>query len=115
MRVAGFGFRAGASLASFHAAYALTGGADALATATDKAAALAPFATSLGLPLIQVTRAALAAHPRPGSARVTALYGTGSLAESAALAAAGPGARLTLSRVTSPDGQVAASLAESPT
>lgn len=115
MKVAGFGFRTGASLASFQAAYAMIGPADALATAEDKAAGLAPFAAHQGLPVIHVTRAALATHRRPGSARVTALYSTGSLAESAALAAAGPGARLMMPRVTSPDGQVVAALAESPT
>ena len=38
MRVAGFGFRQNASLASLQAAFDLTGGADALATAEDQAA-----------------------------------------------------------------------------
>jgi cobalt-precorrin 5A hydrolase len=112
MRVAGFGFRQGAGLASFQAALDAVGGADALATVEDKLAGLTPLARATGLPLIPVTRLALATHPRPGSARVAALYGTGSLAESAALAAAGPGATLIIPRVTSPDGQVVAAIAE---
>lgn len=110
MRVAGFGFRQGATLASFQAAYAMTGGADALATVDSKLPGLAPLAQATGLPMIGVTKADLS--PRPGSARVNGLYGTGSVAESAALAAAGPGARLSVSRVTSPDGQVVAAIAE---
>ena len=112
MRVAGFGFRQGAALASFQAALDAVGGADALATVEDKLTGLTPLARATSLPLIPVTRADLQAHARPGSARVTALYGTGSVAESAALAAAGPGATLTIPRVTSPDGQVVAAIAE---
>ena len=113
MRVAGFGFRTSASLASLQAALALAGGrVDAVATADNKAAGLAPLADALGLPLIAVPRAGLAAQDRPGSARVRALYGTGSVAESAALAAAGQGARLVVGRVTSPDGLAVAAIAE---
>ena len=113
MRVAGFGFRASASLASLQAALTLAGGAvDALATVEGKTKGLAPLADALGLPLIAVTRAALAAHQRPGSARVSGMYGTGSVAESAALAAAGQGARLVVGRLVSPDGQAVAAIAE---
>ena len=112
MKVAGFGFRQGASLASFQAALALTNGADALATVDTKQPGLADLARATGLPLIAVAKATLALHPRPGSPRVTALYGTGSVAESAALAAAGPGASLTQPRLTSPDGQVVIAIAE---
>ena len=111
MRVAGFGFRHNAPLASFQAALALTGGADALATVDAKLPGLTDLAHATGLPLIAVAKAALALHPRPGSARVMALYGTGSVAESAALAAAGPGAALTQPRLTSPDGQVVIAIA----
>ena len=112
MRVAGFGFRQGASLASFQAALALTGGADALTTVEAKLPGLSDLARTTGLPLIAVPKATLALHPRPGSPRVKALYGTGSVAESAALAAAGPGASLTQPRLTSPDGQVVIAIAE---
>ena len=112
MRVAGFGFRHNAPLASFQAALALTGGADALATVDAKLLGLTDLSRATGLPLIAVSQAALALHPRPGSPRVMALYGTGSVAESAALAAAGPGASLTQPRRTTPDGQVVIAIAE---
>ncbi len=113
MRIAGLGFRSLATMASFDAALALIPGADAVATAEDKAPALAQFAQKSGLALIAVPLAALKAHPRPGSPRVQARYGTGSLAESAALAAAGPGARLLQSRLVTPDRLVTIALAES--
>jgi cobalt-precorrin 5A hydrolase len=116
MRVAGFGFTSAASLASLQAALTLAGGAvDAVATVEGKAKGLAPLADALGLPLITVTRAELATHKRPGSARVSALFGTGSVAESAALAAAGQGARLVVGRITSPDGQAVAAIAQGQT
>ena len=112
MRVAGFGFRHNAPLASLQAALALTGGADALATSEDKAPGLTDLARSTGLPVIAVSKTDIARHPRPGSARVKALYGTGSLAESSALAAAGPGATLIEPRQTTQDGQVAIAIAK---
>jgi cobalt-precorrin 5A hydrolase len=62
--------------------------------------------------LIGITTTALAAHPRPGSDRVRKLYGTGSVAESAALAAAGLKAVLVVTRVTSPDGLAVVAIAE---
>lgn len=114
MIIAGFGFRKGAPLTSFHAALALIPTPEALATADGKAPDLAPLAQALNLPLIALTSDQIARHPRPGSARVTALYATGSLAESAALAAAGPGAILTHPRQTTPDGMVVVAVAESP-
>ncbi len=113
MRVAGFGFRGSASLASLLDAFAQTGGAaDAIATVVDKAPGLAELTRHLGLPLIAVSRSDLGAQVRPGSDRVTGLYGTGSVAESAALAAAGQGARLVVARVVSADGMAVAALAE---
>ena len=113
MRVAGFGFRKSASLASLQDALARAGGnVDAVATVVDKAAGLADLAQHLGLPLIAVSRADLAAQVRPGSARVKAMFGTGSVAESAALAGAGRGARLVATRVTSADGLAVAAIAK---
>ena len=113
MRVAGFGFRTSATLASLQSALTLAGGpVDAVATVDSKAAGLADLARHLGVPVIAVNRAALAANDRPGTARVRALYGTGSVAESAALAAAGAGARLVAARITSPDGRAVAAIAE---
>jgi cobalt-precorrin 5A hydrolase len=113
MIVAGFGFQSGAGLASLQAALQATGcQVQALATAENKAMGLTKLAQQLGLPVISVSGADLAAHARPGSQRVLALYGTGSVAESAALAAAGRGARLIISRTSSPDGQAVAAIAE---
>ncbi len=116
MRVAGIGFRKGTPLASLREALDRAGGAEGvtlLATAATKADALAPFAASLGLPVIGVAPADLAAQPViTQSPRIRALHGTGSLAEAAALAAAGPGARLVGPRAQSSDGSATAALAE---
>jgi cobalt-precorrin 5A hydrolase len=77
----------------------------ALYTAEEKLAepALNEAATRLGLPLIHLPRAALkAASDRAvtKSRRVLALFGVPSVAETAALAGAGPGARLVLARIS---------------
>jgi cobalt-precorrin 5A hydrolase len=119
MKVAGFGFRTGTTLAALQDALARAGGPQgltAIATATDKAMGLEPLAAALNLPLIAVPPAALAAQTTlTRSARVAARYGTGSLAEAAALAAAGPGARLSAPRARSHDGTATAAIAERPT
>ena len=117
MIVAGVGFRKTASLASLRDAFLRAGGAraTALATAEDKAGAeiLLQLAAERTLPVHAVPLAALAAQPAQTiSPRVAALYGTGSLAEAAALAAAGHGARLLVARVTSQDRRATAALAE---
>jgi cobalt-precorrin 5A hydrolase len=116
MRVAGIGFRAGASHAALLEALVKAGGPDgltALATAADKATALQSFAATLCLPVLAVDAVGLANQPvLTHSTRVKTLYGTGSLAEAAALAAAGPGARLLGSRVQSSDGMATAAIAE---
>lgn len=114
MIVAGFGFRGGATTAALVAAYqAAGGGADALATAEDKAAhgVFRALGVELGLPLIAVPLADLSPDASP-SPHVPGRYHNRSLAEAAALAAAGPGARLLGPRVTSPDGMATAALAE---
>ncbi len=116
MIVAGFGFRAGATLAALQDALARAGGPERvthLATVAAKAEGLLPLAGALGLPVI-----AVAAGELPGqvvlthSERVDALFGTGSVAEAAALAAAGPGARLWGPRVVSTNGTATAAIAE---
>jgi cobalt-precorrin 5A hydrolase len=116
MRVAGFGFRKGATLAALQDALARAGGTDgldALATADDKAAGLQPLAGLLHLPVQAIGAEALRAQTTvTRSARVHALYGTGSLAEAAALAAAGPSARLLAPRAQSQDGTATAAIAE---
>jgi cobalt-precorrin 5A hydrolase len=116
MRVAGFGFRHGTTLAALQDALIRAGGPQgltALATVTHKAAGLRALATALDLPLITIPPETLAAQPTfTRSPRVIALYGTGSLAEAAALAAAGPGAYLLAPRAQSQDGTATAAIAE---
>ncbi|MBK0328200.1 cobalamin biosynthesis protein [Rhodobacteraceae bacterium F11138] len=109
MIVAGFGFRARATPASLQAALeqaAPDGTIDALATPVDKAQTdcMVGFANDLGLPVHPICADALqTASPATQSAHSLARRGTGSVAEACALAAAGPGARLLVSRHISPD------------
>lgn len=114
MIVAGLGFRKGVSAESLRAALALVGRAEALATAAGKEGepGLKRLALELGLPIHAVPRDKLAEQGIEGSSKSMALYGTGSVAEAAALAVAGPGARLVVERKVGPDGMVVAALAE---
>lgn len=116
MRVAGLGFRGRASAGSLRDAIARAGGApDLLATSELKAAeaVVQDLARDLGLRLVPVPGDSLAAQVTlTRSARVAARFGTGSLAEAAALAAAGPGARLLGPRAVSEDGLATAAIAE---
>lgn len=117
MIVAGIGFRKSASLAALREAFLAAGGikATALATAEDKAnaAAFVQFAAETGLPVVVVPLVGLRRQTTATqSKRVAALYGTGSLAEASALAAAGPNARLLAPRIASQDGTATAALAE---
>lgn len=117
MIVAGFGFRCGATLESLRAALALAQqGVPAvthLATAQAKAMALAPLAEALGLPLVAIAADALAATPtHTQSTASRATHDTGSVAEAAALAAAGPGARLLCPRQISPDRMATCAIAQ---
>ena len=115
MRVAGFGFRKAAGIDSFRSALALTGSdVAALATVDSKLAGLTGLAVELGVPVIGVSVQEMAELDLPGSARVKKFYGTGSVAEASALMAAGPGARLVVSKVKSADGMAVAAIAEGP-
>ncbi|OAN72904.1 precorrin methylase [Sulfitobacter sp. EhC04] len=122
MRVVGIGFRAAADLASLQDALqqvldaAGGGGIDAVVTEAAKARekVFREFAQVLGLPGLGVTAQDLGQMITPTqSARIQDRFGTGSLAEAAALAAAGPEARLVAQRVVSGDGMATAALAES--
>ena len=115
MIVAGFGFRRTATLDSLADALAATGRApDALATAADKAPALAPLAERLGLPIHAIPPEALSApQTQTDSPASRAQRDTGSVAEAAALAAAGPGARLLGPRAISADRMATCALAAS--
>ena len=118
MRIAGMGFRKTAGIDSLRSALLAAGGTDgvvALATAADKAEAraLIALAAELRLRICAIAPTALAAVETPTrSDRVAARFGTGSLAEAAALAAAGPGARLLGPRAVSADGMATAAIAE---
>lgn len=111
-RVAGIGCRAGTTRDALAAALAAAGGADALATIAQRADQLHPLAVLLDLPLHIVDVTGIATPTR--STRIEALYGTGSVAEAAALAAAGPGARLSAPRRVSACGLVTIAIAEVP-
>ena len=116
--VAGFGFRTGATLDALRDALAMAGGPEGvthLATLSTKAEALEPLGRLLALPVVALGPEALRGIWTPTrSDRVAALFGTGSVAEAAALAAAGQGARLRGPRAVSADGTATAAIAEGP-
>lgn len=116
MIVAGFGFRSGVTLAALQDALARAGGAQSvthLATLTAKVEGLGPLARALDLPVVALEPEALRGlRTLTRSGRVERMFGTGSVAEAAALAAAGPGARLCGPRAVSADGTATAAIAE---
>jgi cobalt-precorrin 5A hydrolase len=118
MRVAGLGFRKEATIEALREALLAAGGArglDALATATDKAeaAVIVALAHELGLTIKPVPAEVLArVETATHSTRVETMFGTGSLAEAAALAAAGRRARLVSARSVSRDKTATAAIAE---
>ncbi len=116
MIVAGFGCRASATVESFAGALAAAAQGrpvDRLAAPADRVALLAPLARALGLPVIAVAGDALGEIVTPTRSPVSlAARGTGSVAEAAALHAAGPGARLLTTRHVSPDRRATCALAQ---
>lgn len=121
MKVAGIGFRSAATAADLQAALALAGeDVDALASIAEKAAdpAMQDLARSTGLPVIALKDQDIAGEQTlTCSPRIKARFGTGSLAEAAALAGARhgvPGARsrLLAPRVVTADGLATAAIAE---
>lgn len=115
MIVAGFGFRSKTSLAALQDALSRAGGPDGvthLATLATKARDLEPLGRHLGLPILALAPELLhGAATASYSDRVAALHGTGSVAEAAALAGAGSGARLRGPRAISADGTATAAIA----
>ena len=120
MTVAGLGFRAGSSVASLRAALdaALQNHGTpiiliALATAADKAhhPALLQLAAELQLPITPIHLPQMARQAATPSIHVPARYGAHSVAEAAALAAAGPCATLLSRRCVSPDRLATAAIA----
>lgn len=118
MKVAGLGFRKDVTLASLREALLAAGGSDdiaAMATVSDKAdaEALKQLARECGVPIRAVPADVLAGIDTPTQSRlVVEKFGTGSVAEAAALAAAGPRARLIATRAVSQDRTATAAIAE---
>ena len=117
MIVAGFGFRSRVTLAALKDALSRAGGGEGvthLATLAAKAPELEPLGRALGLPVVAVGPEALRGQVTlTRSDRVEALFGTGSVAEAAALVVAGAGARLRGPRAVSTNGTATAAIAES--
>jgi len=120
MIVAGFGFRGAATPSSLQNAYDKARGGHrvaAISSVEDKAASAVfhAFASATGLRLIAVPGALLEAQvPLTTSDASQSARATGSVAEVAALAAAGPDARLIVTRVVSDDRMATCALAEGP-
>lgn len=118
MKVAGLGFRKDVTLASLREALLAAGGPEglaAMATASDKADAepLKQLARECGLPIRAIPAETLAGIDTfTQSGLVAEKFGTGSVAEAAALAAVGPRARLVATRVVSQDRMATAAIAE---
>lgn len=118
MKVAGVGFRRDASAASLRDALDAAGGAEglaAIATLNDKAdaPALTSLARELGLPVHGIATAMLAGiETMTQSGLIDTRFGTGSVAEAAALVAAGRGARLISAKAVSQDRMATAAIAE---
>jgi len=118
MKVAGLGFKRDVTLASLREALEAAGGPAglaAVATVSDKADAevLKQLARECGVPIKAVAAEVLAGIDTPTQSNLIAKkFGTGSVAEAAALAAAGPRARLIATRVVSQDRTATAAIAE---
>ena len=122
MIVVGIGFRAAASAQSLQDAIAIALAQspgqriDALVTAAAKSREPVFQATAqmFKVPGLGISQTDLAQMITPTqSARIQDKFGTGSLAEAAALAAAGPTATLIVERVVSSDGMATAAIADS--
>lgn len=115
MKVAGIGFRAGATIAALRQvldrAEAAGGRVAALATLPEKAGApqMVALADERSLPVLGVSVKGVRTPTR--SARIIGMHGTGSVAEAAALVAAGMGATLVVARIVSADGMATAAIA----
>lgn len=112
MIVAGFGMRTGATTDSLRDALAQAAGGrvvDAVATLDSKIAAL----SALNVPVIAVPPDAVPTVPTiTHSPAALAAHGTGSVAEAAALVAAGPGATLLGPRHISTDRMATCAIAQ---
>ncbi|WP_267435227.1 cobalamin biosynthesis protein [Sphingomonas sp. GM_Shp_1] len=114
MVIAGFGCRAGATPESFRDALAATGvRPDGLAVPEDRAALIAGFARGEGLSVLPVPPAQLNGIATPTQSDPSLTHrGVGSVAEAVALAAAGPGARIVVTRQISSDCMATCAIAQ---
>ncbi|WP_439374438.1 cobalamin biosynthesis protein [Bradyrhizobium sp. DASA03120] len=118
MKVAGLGFRKDVTLTSLREALLAAGGPEgltAMATVSDKAdaEALKQLARECGVPIRAVPAETLAGIDTLTQSKLIAeKFGTGSVAEAAALAAGGPRARLIATRVVSQDRTATAAIAQ---
>jgi len=118
MKVAGLGFKRDVTLASLREVLVSAGGCEGLAfvaTVSDRVetAALKVLAGELNVPVKAIPADVLAGIVTPTQSKlVKEKFGTGSVAEAAALAAAGRHARLISTRVVSKDRTATAAIAE---
>ncbi|MBR0695069.1 cobalamin biosynthesis protein [Bradyrhizobium lablabi] len=118
MKIAGLGFRHDVTLAALREALLAAGGAEglaAVATISDKAetAAFKLLAGEFNVPIRSIPADLLAGIATPTRSRlIKNKFGTGSVAEAAALVAVGRGARLISTRVVSRDRTATAAIAE---
>lgn len=117
MKIAGIGFRQGATAVAILDALHRAGGRDvtAIALPADKAgdAAVRQVAEALKARLLPIAPERLAGVQTPTQSTVSLqVYGTGSVAEACALIAAGPGAQLGAPRVISQDRMATAAVAQ---
>ncbi len=115
MRVVGLGCRRDAPVEALQQVLAMAvvqgGPPDALATIPARETEMRTLAEAMMLPLRLVQVEGVETPTQ--SPRNLARYGTGSVAEAAALTAAGPGARITISRMVSTCGRATCAIAES--
>ncbi|MEP3918027.1 cobalamin biosynthesis protein [Ascidiaceihabitans sp.] len=120
MIVAGFGFTTSATFDSLKQALVATGYAmqiDGVATAADKTQtpAFVDFAKAQKCPVFKVATTEIEATQTQTQSPISARErGTGSVAEAAALSAAGPGATLIISRQISNDRMATCAIAKGP-
>jgi cobalt-precorrin 5A hydrolase len=118
MKVAGLGFKTDVTLAALREALLAAGGAKglaAVATVSDKAeiAAFKLLAGEFNVPIKAISADALTGIATPTRSKlIKEKFGTGSVAEAVALAAAGREARLISTRVVSQDRTATAAIAE---
>lgn len=117
MKIAGIGLRAAATLADLQDALALADcpRPDALAALASKAdkPQIRALSEALNIPVFSLNENDISGIPTlTCSPRIKARFGTGSVAEAAALAAGGTAARLVCLRVKTENGLATAAIAE---